>query len=256
MEVNLTLAAAFLAGVVSFLSPCVLPVVPAYLGQLGVVAVATLGSDGTLAARRPGWGTSAGLRTLPNALSFVLGFGTVFTVFGVTVYVAAGPLRDNLPAIRQIGGVVLIVLGLNLMGVIHLQRLARSWRPLDRFLSQRPGAGRKGLIGGFTLGAIFAVGWTPCIGPTLGAILTLAGTVGSSPQVVALLVAYSIGLGLPFLLLSLMVDRGPTITRPLLRHGRTIELVGGALVVMIGVAITFDWLAVLYRAFSGLVPQV
>jgi len=288
--VELTLAAAALAGLLSFLSPCVLPVVPAYLGQLGVIAVAGIGSRAfvtagspvsalspagatmagvvsapgsqgaasniAVSAARPSWGTSRGWRAMPNAIAFVLGFGTVFTLLGTTIYVAVGPLRvQHLDLLRQAGGVILILLGLNLMGVMRVSRLMGTWRPLDGRLIRRPGSQRRGVLGGFTLGAIFAIGWTPCIGPTLGAILGLAA-IGTSPQVIALLVAYSLGLGVPFIVLALAVDRAPAITRPLIRHGRTIELVGGALVVLIGLAILFDWLAVLYRTFSFLAPRV
>ncbi len=282
---ELTLAAAALAGLLSFLSPCVLPVVPAYLGQLGVVAVAGMGSRAFVTAGSPvtaavpvstlspagataasasgssgpgdrSWGSSQGWRAMPNAIAFVLGFGTVFTLLGTTIYVAVGPLRvQHLDLLRQAGGVILILLGLNLMGVMRVSRLMGTWRPLDGRLIRRPGSQRRGVLGGFTLGAIFAIGWTPCIGPTLGAILGLAA-IGTSPQVIALLVAYSLGLGIPFIALALAVDRAPAITRPLIRHGRTIELVGGALVLLIGLAILFDWLAVLYRTFSFLVPQV
>lgn len=283
---DLTLGAAALAGLISFLSPCVLPVVPAYLGQLGVVAVAGLdrrqmgmamgatalagasaATSGSASvpipatvtppapSSRPSWGASRGWRAMPSAIAFVLGFGVIFTVLGVTAYVAVGPLRDNLPFIRQLGGVLLIVLGLNLMGVLRLSTFARSWRPLDRFVGRRPGAERHGVVGGFTLGAIFAVGWTPCIGPTLGAILTLAA-IGTGPQVVALLIAYSAGLGIPFLLLALAVDRAPGITAPLVRHGRTIEIVGGALVVVLGFAILFDWLGFFASQLRFLWPSV
>ena len=193
---------------------------------------------------------------MPNAIAFVLGFGTVFTLLGTTIYVAVGPLRvQHLDLLRQAGGVILILLGLNLMGVLRVSRLMGTWRPLDGRLIRRWGSQRRGVLGGFTLGAIFAIGWTPCIGPTLGAILGLAA-IGTSPQVIALLVAYSLGLGVPFIVLALAVDRAPAITRPLIRHGRTIELVGGALVVLIGLAILFDWLAVLYRTFSFLAPRV
>jgi cytochrome c-type biogenesis protein len=193
---------------------------------------------------------------MPNAIAFVLGFGTIFTLLGTTIYVAVGPLRvQHLDLLRQAGGIILILLGLNLMGLLRVSRLMGTWRPLDGLRGRRPGAQRRGVVGGFTLGAIFAIGWTPCIGPTLGAILGLAA-IGTSPQVVALLVAYSLGLGIPFIALALAVDRAPAITRPLIRHGRTIELIGGALVVLIGTAILFDWLAVLYRTFSFLVPQV
>ncbi|MBA2489991.1 MAG: cytochrome c biogenesis protein CcdA [Chloroflexi bacterium] len=272
---ELTLAAAVIAGIVSFLSPCVLPVVPAYLGQLGVVAVAALpvAASSTISGMTPlaatvtpagpsvatpagpTWGTSRGWRTLPSAIAFVVGFGTVFTVFGVTVYQAAGPLFENLPVLRQVGGLILVLLGLNLMGVLRISRLAGSWRPFDRPFRTR-GPRRSGILGGLTLGGIFAVGWTPCIGPTLGAILTLSSQLGTTVEVVALLVAYSLGLGVPFVILALAVDRAPAITGPLVRHGRTMEIVGGALVVVIGLAITFDWLAFLYRTFSFLVPQV
>lgn len=258
---DLTLGAAILAGIVSFFSPCCLPIVPAYLGQLGVVVARApvVASDqagaAVVAATRPAWGVSAGWRAMPNALAFVLGFGTVFTLLGLTAYVAAGPLRDNLPFLRQVGGILLIMLGLNLMGILRLGALARSWRPLDRFVTFRPAGTRRGVVGGFLLGVVFAVGWTPCIGPTLGAILTMAA-LGTGPQVASLLVAYSLGLGVPFLALALAVDRAPAITRPLIRHGHTIEVGGGALVVAIGVAVLFDWLTLLAQRLSFLWPQV
>ncbi len=212
---DLTLGAALLAGLLSFLSPCVLPVVPAYLGQLGIIAVqsplaapAAGAAGGRRAAgplplgrvshrrspapsRRPAitpltGALPAGWRAMPNAFAFVLGFSVVFTVLGVAAYFVAGPLRDNLPLLRQVGGIILVILGLNLMGVLRLRTLARSWKPLERFGGEQPGARRGGVVGGFALGSVFALGWTPCIGPTLGAILTMAA-VGTSPQVVSLL---------------------------------------------------------------------
>ena len=274
---DLTLGAALLAGLISFLSPCVLPVVPAYLGQLGIMATANplpagtpglvpVGSSSSATitlgggpGSAPGVSTRApartGWRAMPNAIAFVLGFTLVFTVLGISAYVVAGPLRENLPLLRQIGGVVLVILGLNLMGVLRLSRLARSWKPLERFGGGRPGAGHGGMLGGFALGSVFAIGWTPCIGPTLAAILTMAA-VGSSPQVVGLLLAYSIGLGIPFLLMALAMDRAPLITRPLLRYARQIEIVGGALIVVLGFALIFDWLGMFARSFSFLWPVV
>jgi cytochrome c-type biogenesis protein len=286
--VDLTLGVALLAGLISFLSPCVLPVVPAYLGQLGAVVVrsgeasvvaASLAVGGSLAVATsdgamPGGGSSApmgtgsiagtprlswaaahGLAALPNAVAFVLGFTMVFTLLGLTLTAALSPLRDYLPLVRQLGGILLILLGLNLMGVLRLRRLAGSWRPLDRLVSFRPSGPRRGITGGLVLGAVFAVGWTPCIGPTLGAILTLAA-VGSSTQAAALLIAYSLGLGIPFLVLAVLADRAPAITRPLVRHGHTIEVIGGALVVVMGFAILFDWLAIFSTTFVAFWPQV
>lgn len=277
MTMEITLGAAILAGIISFLSPCVLPVVPAYLGQLGVVvahapvpfaaaggaSLATAGGPATATLptlpARPGWGASGGWRSLPNALAFVVGFGTIFTLFGLLLNAAVNPFRQYDDAIRIISGSVLILLGLNLMGVLRPSTLMRTWRPLDRFRGDGFGAQRtprRGVVGGLILGATFGVGWSPCIGPTLGAILSMSMNQGPGIEVALLLIAYSLGLGLPFVALALAVDKAPAITRPLVKHGRTIELVGGALVVTMGVAILFDWLTVIYQAFSAFIPQV
>ena len=255
---DLTIAAALLAGFVSFISPCVLPVVPAYLGQIGIVsAAATASATVVPIAGPPVQLRTSRWRTLPLAFAFVLGFGAIFTLLGITAYVAAGPLRDNLALLRQIGGIVLIVLGLNLMGVIRIPLLSRAWQPGQPGFGQKPlgGAPARGPIGAFALGTVFAIGWTPCVGPTLGAILTLSA-ISVSPQVITLLVAYSIGLGVPFILLALAIDGAARFTRPILKYGRQIELIGGALVVIIGLAILFDWLAIFASAFSFLWPQV
>jgi len=248
---DLTIAAALIAGFVSFISPCVLPVVPAYLGQIGIVSAAATaratvtpiaGPRVTLAPSR--W------RVLPHAIAFVFGFGLVFTLLGITVYVAAGPIRD-LTLFRQIGGIILIILGLNLMGVIRIGILNRTFKPAQPEFG-RPafgGAAARSPLGAFALGAVFAVGWTPCIGPTLGAILGLA-LFSVNIQVVALLIAYSLGLGIPFLLLALAVDNAARFTRPILKYGRQIEIVGGALVVIIGLAVLFNWLPFFASLFS------
>lgn len=249
---DLTLAAAFVAGLISFVSPCVLPVVPAYLGQLGAIAVT--GGAVTL-TQAPAGLDARRWRAMRAALAFVLGFGAVFTLLGLTVYVG-GSIGVSLPFLRQIGGALLIVLGLNMMGVIRLALLARSWRPLDRFAAGRAGGGIGATpLGAFGLGTVFAVGWTPCVGPTLGAILGLAA-LGPSAQAVGLFAFYSLGLAVPFLALALTLDRAPALIRPLLRHGRAIEIVGGALVAVIGVAVLFDWLFVFASTFSWLWPRV
>ena len=262
---DVTLAAALLAGLLSFLSPCVLPVVPAYLGQLGIVSSTrpagfggtSLTSSGEAAveggfspAPAPMVQQSSGWRAMPNAFAFVLGFTLVFTLVGILIYQAASPLREHMPLLRQIGGVILIILGLNLMGVLNLRALARSWKPLERF-DGRPGTQRGGVVGGFILGSVFAVGWTPCIGPILGSILTMAA-VGASPQVVGLLVAYSLGLGIPFIVIALAFDRAPLITRPLLKYSRFIEIAGGLLIIFLGFALIFDWLGLIAQQFAWL----
>jgi cytochrome c-type biogenesis protein len=237
--VELSLATAMFAGLVSFASPCVLPVVPAYLGQLGITAAAVPSR----------W------RALRHAIAFVTGFGAVFVLLGLTAY-AFRPLFD-LAIVRIAGGALLVLLGLNLMGVLRLGTLGRSWRPFERF-GRAPlgGAAARNPIAAFALGAIFAVGWTPCIGPTLAAILGLSLQLGAAPQVVALLVGYSVGLAIPFVALAVLLDRAEPLTRPLLRHGRAVEIVGGALVVIIGLAIAFDWLSLLAAQLRFLWPNV
>jgi cytochrome c-type biogenesis protein len=267
---NLTILVALAAGVISFLSPCVLPLVPAYLGQLTAVAVAGSAASADGGPARPGrW------LAFRHALAYVAGFGAVFTVLGVTATFAAAGLSQWMPVLRQIGGIILILLGLNLMGVLRVPVLDRTWRPLDagastsvatstgtmsfgtgsaptfgdrlggRLVSQRGG-----WLASFGLGAIFAIGWTPCIGVILGAILTMASTSTTVAQGAILLVAYTLGLGLPFLAIALVLDRAPSILRPLVRHGRAVSFIGGLLVVVIGLAMLFDWLSLLPRYFN------
>jgi cytochrome c-type biogenesis protein len=176
--------------------------------------------------------------------------------------------------------VILVVLGLNLAGILTIPWLAQSWRPLDAgaagsvatatgtmslastgagaaggpTFSDRVGgrlvSSRGGWLASFGLGAIFAVGWTPCIGIILGGILGLASSSQTVAQGAVLLIAYTLGLGIPFLLIAVLYDRAPALLRPLIRHGRAVSIVGGLLVVAIGVAMIMDWLALLPRWFN------
>jgi cytochrome c-type biogenesis protein len=260
-----TILLAVAAGLLSFLSPCVLPLVPAYVGQLTAVAVA-----GSVDGARPSrW------MAFRHAVAYVAGFGLVFTLLGVTASFASAGLAPFMPVLRQVGGIILIVLGLNLAGVLRIPRLERTWRPLDAGASASvagttgtmalaaPGGGgfgdrlggrlvssRGGWLASLGLGAIFAVGWTPCIGVMLGGILMMASTTATVGQGAILLVAYSLGLGLPFLAIALAYDRAPGLLRPLVRHGRAVSIVGGGLVVAIGLAMLFNWLALLPQYFQ------
>ena len=262
---DLTIGLALAAGLLSFLSPCVLPLVPAYLGQLSAVAVVGRTE-----------GTPSRWLAIRHAIAYVVGFGVVFTVLGITATYAAGPLFDYLPILRTVGGSLLIVLGLNLAGVLRIPALDRTFRPLEagaaaslasatgtvslatpgadgaptgaRFTDRLGGrivSARGGWLTSLGMGAIFAIGWTPCIGVILGGILTLAATSGSTAAGAILLVAYTLGLGVPFLLIAAVYDRAPRLLAPLLRRGRLVSVVGGALVIAIGVAMLFDWLALL-----------
>jgi cytochrome c-type biogenesis protein len=265
---DLSVAVAVWAGIISFLSPCVLPLVPAYLGQLTAVAVV---------GREAGAGPSRWV-ALRHAATYVAGFGVVFTLLGVTATFVGGGLFRVLPQLRQVGGVVLIVMGLSLAGILRIGVLERVWRPLQAggsaalatttgtiaFGSPRaePEPSRLDRLGGrlvgrrggyaasFGLGAIFAIGWTPCLGIVLSAILNMASTQETVAQGGVLLFAYTVGLGVPFLVLGLLYDRAPAILAPLARHGRVVSLVGGLLVVAIGVAMLMDWLILLPRFFN------
>ena len=266
MTGDYTFLVAVFAGLVSFLSPCVLPLVPAYLGQLTAVAVAA-GPDGIATASR--W------TALRHAIAYVAGFGTVFTLLGITAAFAGGALADYIPTLRIVGGVLLVVMGLSLAGLLPIPFLERTWRPLDagasatRHLddrracpSRRPtpasadgsaagsSAGKAGLGTSFALGAIFAIGWTPCIGVILGGILTMAAVAATKLQGALLLVGYTLGLGIPFLVIALFFDRAPALMRPLVRHGRMVSLIGGLLVAAIGLAMIFDLLVLLPRYFN------
>ena len=266
---DLTIGLALGAGLLSFLSPCVLPLVPAYLGQLSAVAVVGRAE-----------GSPSRWLAIRHAVAYVIGFGAVFTILGITATYAAGPLFDYLPILRTVGGILLIILGLNLAGVLRIPALDRTFRPLEAGAAAslatatgtvalaQPGGGtgtrarfsdrlggrivsaRGGWLTSLGMGAIFAIGWTPCIGIILGGILTLAATSGSTGAGVILLMAYTIGLGVPFLLIAAVYDRAPHLLAPLLRRGRVVSIVGGALVVAIGVALLFDWL----RLLPQLVP--
>jgi cytochrome c-type biogenesis protein len=266
---DITLLVAFVAGLLSFLSPCVLPLVPAYIGQLTVVAV--VGRANAIPSR---W------LAVRHAIAYVLGFGAVFTILGITATFVGGPLADYLPALRMIGGVLLIVMGLNLAGILKIPALDRTWRPLEAGAAgalaettgtvafATPGAeggpgigdrlggrlvgGRGGIMASFGLGVVFAIGWTPCIGIILGSILTVAASSGTTLQGGLLLVAYTLGLGIPFILLGVVYDRAPVLVRPLVRHGREVSFVGGILVALIGVFMLMDWLS----WFSRLAPGI
>ena len=225
---NLSLIVAFGAGVLSFASPCVLPLVPAYVGHL---AGRSLDKEGGSRAR-----------TIAHALAFVLGFTTVFVALGASVGLVGFLVQDVIKSLwfRIAAGSVLVVMGLHMTGVLRIPLLYRDTR------FQMRANPRWGLASSFLIGIIFASGWTPCIGPMLGAILVYAGTQGTLTQGALLLTAYSLGLGVPFLVTGYALESATKVLRRLNRHVRSVELVSGGLMVAMGFLVMFNvmtWIA-------------
>ena len=212
--------AVFGAGVLSFLSPCVLPLVPPYLTYMSGSSFDQLRADGATAGRV--W-----QKSVFTSLFFILGFSLVFITFGATATAFGQQFRAALPIITPIAGIFIIAMGLHFLGVYRIGLLDRQMR------HQGPGVA-SGPVGGFLLGLAFAVGWTPCIGPVLAAILSVAATQETAYEGAALLGVYSLGLGVPFLLAGIAIGPFLTFFSSFRKHLGTIEKVMGALLVVTG----------------------
>ena len=226
MTADLSLALAFAAGVVSFVSPCVLALLPVYMAYLGETAASTASAGaGSAAVATPPRGPIVG-----QALIFVAAFGAVFTLLGISVGLLGTGLFA-LPAARQVAGVVVIIMGLLMTGMFGpvLSRFQFSVN-----LERLP-AGRSARS--LTLGALFALGWSPCIGPVLGAILTLGASSQNVGVAALLLMAYSAGLALPFLLAAVALPRMRPVMQALRRWHRQVEIAAGLFIVAMGVLI-------------------
>ncbi|MBI2908176.1 MAG: sulfite exporter TauE/SafE family protein [Chloroflexi bacterium] len=231
-EVSLLIA--FAAGLLSFLSPCVLPLVPAYITHL------------TGASMAQGQRRRFHLAPFLHAAGFVAGFSLVFIVLGASVGLIGYTLRDQIPLLSRVGGIVLILLGLNLMGVLRIGALYQT-RQLQYSAGRRVSYARSALIG-----ATFSVGWTPCVGPILGAILTLAATSETVLTGAYLLLAFSLGLGVPFLAAGAALGSLAPHLKRLSRHGRVISIVSGLLLIGVGILMVLGKLADLNAYFSFL----
>lgn len=224
---------AFAAGVLSFTSPCALPLMPGYVSYIS--------------AGGPTDGQHVPGRSIGSGLLFVGGFTAVFTALGAGASAASGVLLANRTLLAQVGGLLIIGFGLVVAGVVRVPFLMRE-RRLD-LTRIRPGPG-----GALPLGMAFAIGWVPCVGPVLASILTLAAAETSVSQGALLLMIYSAGLGLPFIGLAVAASRLGPLVRFLRRHARGTELVGGALLVAMGVLLlTNQWtrlFAPLLRRFA------
>ena len=244
---SLLLAAgvAALVGLISFASPCVLPLVPGYLAyvagltgaQTGAAAAPAVNrSEATAAGDRPGSTITAPpgqrRRVVTGALLFVLGFTAVFVSFGALFGGLGRLLLEWAPLLTRLMGVVTIIMGLAFLGGLH-------WLQRERRITRRPPAG---LLGAPVLGVVFGLGWTPCLGPTLSAVNTLAYTEASAARGALLGLAYCLGLGIPFVLVALGARRALTLSSWARRHAQTVMRIGGVLLILLGILlVTGGW---------------
>ena len=233
---DVSIALAIAAGALSFLSPCVLALLPVYLAFLGEAAVAPNAAGPSAAV------PSRGGSVLPQALLFVIGFSVLFVVVGTSIGLFGAPLF-RIPVARQAAGIAVIALGIVSTGafgpILDRCRIGLDPAALPTARSVRA----------LALGAFVAIGWTPCIGPVLGAILTMGASSGSTPVVALLLAAYSVGLAIPFLEAAIAFPRLRPLVEVLRRHHRVVQVVSGLLIVLIGVLIflnAFERLASLF----------
>jgi cytochrome c-type biogenesis protein len=238
MGENVTLITAFGAGFLSFVSPCVLPLIPGYLSFVSGVSLEEMRGDAARAARR---------QVIVSSLAFILGFSLVFIALGATASVVGKFLFRNESIFTKVAGVLVIIFGLHTMGVFRIPFLETEKRV-------KAGAKPKTLIGALMVGMAFGFGWTPCIGPILAGILLLAGAKDTVMEGVVMLAVYSAGLGIPFLLTALAINTFFAASKRIRQHYHTIELASGALLVGIGLLLFTNQMTVIVRYLTPYLP--
>ena len=238
MGENVSLVAAFGAGFLSFISPCVLPLIPGYLSFVSGVSLEEMRGDAGVRARR---------RVLVTSLAFVLGFSLVFIALGASASVIGRYLLRNSNLLEKVAGALVIVIGLHTMGVFRIPFLETEAR-------MRTGSKPKTLFGAVMVGMAFGFGWTPCIGPILSGILVLAGSKETVSEGVVMLAVYSLGLGVPFLLTSLAINKFFSASQRIRRHYHAIEVASGALLVGIGLLLFTNQMTAITRYLTPYLP--
>lgn len=232
MEINISFGLAFLAGLASFLSPCVFSLVPAYIGYL---------SGRTIASTESGSNEDRRWTAFIHGLLFVFGFSVVFITMGLAASAIGAFLQDASFYLAKIGGLIVIIFGLHMTGILRIKLLEYDLRPQS--LQQK----RQGLVSSFLMGIFFSAGWSPCVGPVLGAILTFAINGGDPKTGATLLSFYSLGLGIPFLAAALGIG---WVTKVLQKHGKILhytEIVMGIILIIVGVMLFFGIFETLSR---------
>src|SRR5881628_9866 len=211
---------AFAGGLLSFLSPCVLPLVPGYISLMSGVSIDHLKSDGGSVARRA---------VILNSLAFNAGLSVIFLALGGTAGLVGSAIISN-PWVRIVGGLVIVVFGLHLIGLLKIKYLYKDTR---FFSQQKP----RGMLGSLTLGMAFAAGWTPCIGPILGGIIGLAATSGGWRSGLILSAFYAAGLAVPFLLTGLSINQFLGFYSRFRKHLHKVEVVSGVVLIVVGLLV-------------------
>ena len=232
---------AFIAGILTFLAPCTLPLVPAYLGFLSGTSLGNLGDPAK--ARRVRW------KIFLNGLFFVLGWTLVFTLLGTLVgFIGASLLVPYRLWLGRIGGIFVIIFGLFMLNVLKIPFLAREWKPRIPSIFQRGRA-----VNSFILGSAFGIGWTPCVGPILGSILLLASTSSTALQGALMLSVFSVGLATPFLAIAAGIGSAQKLIERNTKVLKTISIIGGVFLIFLGVLLFTGNMAFLisygYRLF-------
>ena len=234
-DISFTLA--FVAGFLSFLSPCVLPLVPAYVSFITGISLDELRHSTSM--------KDTIVRTMPNTIAFVMGFSTIFISLGASSSLIGSFLLDYQDYLRIFGGILTIILGFFIAGFLKFDFLMRD----KRFHIQKSPAG---IIGAFLIGMSFAAGWTPCIGPILGSILIYASTQASASYGLKLLSVYSLGLAVPFILSTLAINVFFTYTRRIHKFMRVIMIASGLILIIFGIMLLTDQMGRLTAIFPDL----
>ncbi|NJD37963.1 MAG: cytochrome c biogenesis protein CcdA [Geobacter sp.] len=225
---QITYLGALLAGLLSFLSPCVLPLIPSFITYITGLSFSDLDSEHPSSFVRR--------QTLFHALAFVAGFTLVFVLLGASATYIGSFLQQYMDLVRKVGGILIIVFGIHITGLVPLTLLLGD----KRFsLKHKPA----GLLGSMLVGIAFAAGWTPCIGPILASILMIAATEEKVAHGIVLLLLYSIGLGIPFVLSSLAMHRFVVLFNRFKKYIRYFEIITGLFLIVVGVLIFTNWLS-------------
>lgn len=243
MTTEVSIPLAFLGGILSFISPCVLPLVPSYVSFVTGISFEELTNEGD--------NSEVKKVILYNSLMFILGFSTVFVVIlGSSAQLFGSLFMEHQELIRKIGGVIIVLLGIHIIGIINFKILQRDKRL--HFFQDKP----TGLVGSFLVGLGFAAGWTPCIGPILSAIFAVAATSENPWSGTTLFVAYSAGLAIPFMLTSLGINTFLKHFNRLKRHMRTVSVVTGLFLIATGVLIFTNSLGIIAGYLNSLIPSI